>query len=84
MSRLEPRAGLLSDRPGPPAVRLLVGSHLLLLLQSLLILASPARLGGLRPGIMAICALALLALGCGLVGIGKPGREHAKDQRRAV
>jgi hypothetical protein len=55
----------LSRRPRPSragATRLLVGSHLLLLVQSLLMLASPAGLAPPRPGVAAICLLALICL----------------------
>lgn len=60
--------GLASANPGLTAVRLLVGSHLLLLVQSLLVLGSPMRLGHLRAGMTAICLLALLSLAWAFFG----------------
>ena len=57
---------LAPDTPPPPrtsAIRLLAGSHLLLLVQSLLVLASPADLAPPRPGIAAICMVAMICLG---------------------
>lgn len=51
------------SRPlGAAVLRLLIGSHLLLLIQSLLILVSGIDLGAARLGIAAISGIALAAL----------------------
>ena len=74
-------SSLLSARPGQSAVRLLVGSHLLLLVQPLLVLSSPADLGGARGGIAAICAVSFAALCWAIAGhfrkaTRRTGRTH--------
>jgi hypothetical protein len=56
------RTGLVSETRGTAAVRLLIGSHLLLIVQSFIVLASDIDLGPPRFGIIAILALSLAAL----------------------
>lgn len=51
-----------SARHGRGALRLLAGSQILLLIQSLLVLASPIDLGPLRLGMTAVCAVAGISL----------------------
>jgi hypothetical protein len=55
-------AGLDAAPPGTAAVRLLIGSHLLLVVRTVLVLASDVVLGPPRFGIIAILALSLVAL----------------------
>ncbi|MBV1686386.1 hypothetical protein KRR38_01535 [Novosphingobium sp. G106] len=53
---------IVSRFPSAAAARLLIGSHLLLLIQSLLILSSGIELGAARLGIAAISGVSLAAL----------------------
>ncbi len=74
-------ASLLSASPGTAAVRLLFGSHLLLLVQSALLLCSPGDLGGARAGFAATSIIALIALLCAMLG-RFPGRSRKTRGRR--
>ncbi len=72
-------SGILSDPPAPCAVRLLVGSQMLLLIQTGLVLKSRAPLEpALRALILLLALIALSALVAAMIG----GRDEGHPVRR--
>lgn len=73
--------GIMSSAPAPSAIRLLVGTHLLLLVQALLVIRSaPAPDGMLRAIIIVTSLLAITALIAAVRG--ESGPDDAQWWRR--
>ncbi len=71
--------GLLSEAPTPGAIRLLVGAHLMLIVQSILVLRTAVAVPTmLKLIVMATCLLALVAFA--LAVLGEP-RADGRDAR---
>ncbi|AOH86936.1 hypothetical protein AWL63_18725 [Sphingomonas panacis] len=74
--------GIFSSQPGQAAIRLLVGTHLLLLVQAALVMWSAPDLGGLRALVAMIFALALAAFICAVRGENGDDRPHWRRRIR--
>lgn len=70
-------SGILSAAPGPSAIRLMVGTHLLLLIQAALVLWTPAHLDSvLRALIALVLVIAVSALGAAIHGLSDDERQN--------
>ena len=76
--------GIFSGAPCPSSIRLLVGTHLLLILQSSLVLWSAPDLGGSQALIWLTLFLGVTAFICAVCGESRtpagPWREHRRGR----
>lgn len=69
--------GILSGAPGPSAIRLMVGTHLLLLIQAALVLWSAPQLDAvLRALVALVFVLAVSGLGAAIHGLTDDERQN--------
>ncbi|BAI99062.1 hypothetical protein Sj15T_10610 [Sphingobium sp. TA15] len=73
--------GILSGSPAPSAIRLLVGSHLLLLIQAGLVLNSRQPLDRMLAALVLMLAIVGLAALIAAI-IGEPREQHCDPRRR--
>lgn len=65
--------GLISAHPSQSAIRLALGGFLLLLVQSLMLLAAPGLDAGARVVLWVLTPIALITLIASLIGLPDPG-----------
>jgi len=71
--------GIMSSAPAPSGIRLLVGSHLLLLVQAGLVLRSAAPLGSMLTAIIVLIAVgAFAALVTAIIGEPRPVKSGSR------
>lgn len=76
--------GLLSATPGPSAIRLMVGTHLLLLIQAALVLWSAPHLdAALRVLVALVFVLAVSGLVAAIHGLSDDGCQNWWRRRHA-
>lgn len=75
-------SGILSAAPGPSAIRLMVGTHLLLMIQAALVLWTPTHLNTvLRTLVTLVLVIAISALGVAIHGLSDD--QHPNWWRRS-
>ncbi len=74
--------GIFSGAPCPSSIRLLVGTHLLLILQSSLVLWSAPDLGGSQALIWLTLFLGVTAFICAVCGESRTPAVHWRERRR--
>ncbi len=74
--------GIFSGAPCPSSIRLLVGTHLLLILQSSLVLWSAPDLGGSQALIWLTLFLGVTAFICAVCGVSRTPAVPWRERRR--
>ncbi|WP_275499864.1 hypothetical protein [Sphingomonas pollutisoli] len=72
--------GIFSATPGTGPIRLMVGTHGLMISQSMLTLMAPDIAGSFRLLVLLILTLALSGLGAAMIGL--PAEDHEPYWRR--
>lgn len=71
--------GLLSNAPAPGAIRLLVGTHLMLIVQSILVLRAAAVPLMLRLIVITTCLVALVGFALAVLGERRDDGRGARE-----